>query len=49
MRYDNKVIWMFDKHPFYIAIIQDSQGKLIAIEIEETDEQQNQTQSATDD
>lgn len=39
---------MFDKSPFYIATIQDSQGKLLAIEIEEH-EQQDQTQSATDD
>lgn len=48
MKYDNKVIWMFDRCPFYIATIQDSQGKLIAIEIEEH-EQQDQAQHLTDD
>lgn len=48
MRYDNKVIWMFDKYPYYIATIQDSKGKLIAIEIEEH-EQQDQAQHITDD
>lgn len=47
MRYDNKVIWMFNKSPFYIATIQDSKGKLIAIEIEEHDE--DQTEHSTDD
>ena len=48
MKYDNKVIWMFDRCPFYIATIQDSKGKLIAIEIEEY-EQQDQAQHLTDD
>ena len=47
MKYDNKVIWMFNKSPFYIATIQDSKGKLIAIEIEEHDE--DQTEHSTDD
>lgn len=39
---------MFDRCPFYIATIQNSNGKLIAIEIEEY-EQQHQTQHITDD
>jgi hypothetical protein len=39
---------MFDKAPFYIATIQNSKGKLIAIEIEEH-EQQDQTEHTTDD
>ena len=48
MRYDNKVIWGFDKSPFYILTVQDSQGKLVAIEIEEY-EHENQTITLADD
>lgn len=47
MKYDDKVIWMFKKSPFYIATIQDKYGKLIAIEIDEHDE--DQTEHSTDD
>jgi hypothetical protein len=48
MNYNNKVVWIFKNPPYYIITVQDSQGKLLAIEIEEY-EPKDQTEYFTND